>query len=468
MFSKATYIERREALMASVGSGLILLVGNDESPINYKDNTYPFRQDSTFLYYFGLSRTGLCATLDADKGEVVIYGNEITIDDLVWMGSIPSIKAQAGDVGVSTVKSQSALNAVVAQSYKSGKTIHVLPAYRAEHTLKYAELFDINPSEVAAKVSEALCFAVANQRNYKTEEELAEINSAVDTSVLMHKMAMRMAEPGATERSIFSALEHIALKAGAGTSFPTIATINGQTLHNHHYGNTLKDGDLFLVDAGASTWSAYAGDLSSTIPVSGKFDTRQSEIYELALASHKKAVEMLAPGIPFKEVYYASARVIVEGMKGLGLMKGDTELALEKGAHAMFFPCGLGHMMGMDVHDMENIGESIVGYGGEKKSTQFGVKSLRLGRKLEPGFVLTIEPGIYFIPELMDLWQKEKINTEFFNFEKLMTYRDFGGIRNEEDYLITPNGSQLLGSIKKPMSAEEVCEEWSKSPDELY
>lgn len=462
MFSKATYVQRRKTLMDTVKSGLILLLGNDESSMNYRDNTYPFRQDSTFLYYFGLDRAGLCATLDTDSGEVAIYGNEYTIDDMVWMGSLDSIKTQAAAIGVSTVKPLSELK----KDIKNTPT-HILPSYRADHTLQYAGLFDCYPSEVKNKVSETLCLAVANQRNYKSEEEIVEINKAVDTSVQMHKMAIRLAKPGVKEREVFAALEQIAVENGCGTSFPTIATINGQTLHNHHYGNTLSEGDLFLIDAGAQSWSGYAGDLSSTIPVSGKFSAKQLDIYNLALASHKKAVAMLKPGTSFKEIYYESARVIVEGMKDLGLMKGDTDNALENGAHAMFFPCGLGHMMGMDVHDMENIGESIVGYGGAKKSTQFGVKSLRLGRKLEPGFVLTIEPGIYFIPELIDLWQKEKVNTDFFNFDRLNSYRDFGGIRNEEDYLITADGHQRMGSIKKPIEVDEVYEEWHKNPSDL-
>lgn len=448
--------------METVNSGIILLLGNGESSMNYRDNQYPFRQDSTFLYYIGIDRAELCATLDVESGEVTLYGQEYTIDDMVWMGSIATIKSQAEQVGISQTKPQQALTECIEKVKGLGKSIHILPPYRAEHSLRVSELLNISPSETGKNISEELCFAVANQRNYKTGEEIIEINKAVDTSVLMHKMAMRMAKPGMKERDIFAALEQIALSNGKGSSFPTIATINGQTLHNHHYGNTLQDGDLFLVDAGAQTWSGYAGDLSSTVPISGKFNAKQLDIYNLTLASHKKAVSLLKPGTSFKSIYYASARTIVEGMKDLGIMKGDTESALENGAHAMFFPCGLGHMMGMDVHDMENIGESIVGYGGEKKSTQFGAKSLRLGRSLEPNFVLTIEPGIYFIPELIDLWKKSKINTEYFNFDKLDSYHDFGGTRNEEDYLITKDGHQRLGSIKKPIEVDEVYEEWSK------
>lgn len=466
MFEPKTYIARRLKLMEQVESGIILLLGNDESPMNYKDNTYRFRQDSTFLYYFGLSRAGLCATLDVKSGEIIIYGDEYTIDDMVWMGSIPSIQAQAAEVGVITVKSTPTLKSDLAQYVKNGEKIHFLPPYRAAHTLLLSALLERSPEALPTLVSEPLCYAVANQRNYKSDEEIVEISAAVDVSVHMHKMAIRMAKPGIKEREVFAALEQIALQHGSSTSFPTIATINGQTLHNHAYGNTLKSGDLFLVDAGAERWSGYAGDLSSTVPVSGVFTHQQKEIYDLALAAHKEAVSLLQPGANFKDIYYASARVIVEGMKGLGVMKGNTDLALEQGAHAMFFPCGLGHMMGLDVHDMENIGEQIVGYNGIPKSTQFGAKSLRLGRDLEPGFVLTIEPGIYFIPELMDLWKQNKVNAQFFNYDKLEAFRDFGGIRNEEDYLITSEGCQRLGRLKKPIEVEEVCLEWVKSPHE--
>ncbi len=462
MFQKSTYIKRRKSLCQTMTSGLVLFLGNNESPINYADNGYRFRQDSTFLYYFGLSRADLVATLDIENGEECIYGNDYTIDDQVWMGRLPNIQSQAKDVGINHSASFLSLEKDIKKAIQEGRKIHILPPYRADHTLRLAHLLNVAVDEIQGFVSEELCYAVANQRNYKSEEEITEINQAVDTSVLMHKMAMRMAKPGISEAELFATLEQIALKKGAGTSFPTIATINGQTLHNHYHGNTLKKGDLFLVDAGAENNSGYAGDLSSTIPVSGSFTSKQKDIYNLTLASHKKAIEMLAPGVPFIDIYYASARVIIEGMKDLGLMQGNTDHALENGAHAMFFPCGLGHMMGLDVHDMENLGETIVGYNGVKKSTQFGVKSLRLARPLEKDFVLTIEPGIYFIPELMDLWQSKGTNKEFFCFDKLQTYRDFGGIRNEEDFLITEKGYKRLGTIKKPVEINEVLEEWNK------
>jgi Xaa-Pro aminopeptidase len=277
----------------------------------------------------------------------------------------------------------------------------------------------------------------------------------------MHTLAMRMAKPGISEAKIAAAVYELALAEGCQIAFPIIATINGQTLHNHYHGNTLKDGDMFLLDAGAETSMGYAGDLSSTVPVNGNFSSRQKDIYTICLESHNKAISMLEPGKAFKDVYFESARVIVNGLKNLGLMKGNVDDALANGAHALFFPCGLGHMMGLDVHDMEDLGEVHVGYDGEAKSTQFGLKSLRLGRKLEPGFVFTIEPGIYFIPELIDQWKTKNHNAEFINFDKVEGYKTFGGLRNEEDFLVTETGCELLGK-PKPKSIEDVEAEWAK------
>lgn len=386
MINTTTYKNRREELKSNIKSGIILLWGNEESSMNYLDNTYHFRQDSTFLYYFGLNQAGLCATIDVESGEECIYGQELTIDDYVWMGCQPSLKEKAESAGISKTQTPADLASFLQTENAKGRTIHFLPPYRPEHTLKLYDWLNILPKEAQSMASEKLCYAVANQRNYKSDDEIAEIEKAVDVSTEMHKLAMRMAKPGVNEAEIAAAVGALPASKGGVTSFPTIATINGQTLHNHYHGNILKEGDLFLIDAGAELTAGYAGDLSSTVPVSGKFTPFQKEIYELALASHNKAIELLEPGIPFKDVYYASARVIVDGMKDLGIMKGNTDDALTNGAHAMFFPCGLGHMMGLDVHDMENIGEVIVGYGGKAKSTQFGAKSLRLGAKIRTGF----------------------------------------------------------------------------------
>ncbi len=461
MFAQNTYIQRREKLRKAIGSGLILLLGNDESPMNYADNGFHFRQDSTFLYFFGLNHPSYSALLDCDKGEDWIFGNDLTIDDFVWMGPQPSIAEQSLQVGVSKTGTIASLIILLEDAQKKGRKVHFLPPYRPENKIKLFHWLHVLPEEAKVKASAEMILGVVNQRNYKSNEEIDEIVNACNVSVDMHTLAMRMAKPGVTEAQIAAAVYQTALATGGQISFPIIATINGQTLHNHYHGNVLKDGDLFLLDAGAETTLGYAGDLSSTVPVNGKFNSRQKDIYNLCLNSHNAAIEMLKPGIPFKEVYFESARVIVRGLKDLGLMKGNVEDALVNGAHAMFFPCGLGHMMGLDVHDMEDLGEVYVGYDGEPKSTQFGLKSLRLGRKLEPGFVLTIEPGIYFIPELIDQWKSKNYNADYINFEKVEEYKKFGGLRNEEDFLITNEGKLLLGK-PKPKSIADVESEWAK------
>jgi Xaa-Pro aminopeptidase len=461
MFAKETYIQRREKLRKTVGSGIILLLGNDESPMNYTDNPFRFRQDSTFLYFFGLDKPKLAGILDCESGEDWIYGNDLTVEDFVWMGPQTTIAEQATQVGVKRTASVNSLVALLGKAANTGRTIHFLPQYRSENKIKLFEWLGLLPAEQQGVSSVDLIYAIVNQRNYKTSEEVVEIRRAVDITVDMHTLAMRMAKPGVTEAQIAAAVNEVAEATGGRISFPIIATINGQTLHNHYHGNTLKEGDLFLLDAGAETVMGYGGDLSSTVPVSGKFTERQRDIYNICLDSHNRSIDMLKPGIPFKDVYFESARVIVNGLKDLGLMKGNTKDALVNGAHALFFPCGLGHMMGLDIHDMENLGEVYVGYGGEPKSTQFGLKSLRLGRKLEPGFVLTIEPGIYFIPELIDQWKSTNHNADYLNFNKIEEYRNFGGLRNEEDFLITETGYELLGK-PKPKTIEDVEAEWAK------
>ena len=461
MFTKDIYVQRREKLRKSVGKGLILLVGNDESPMNYTDNGYHFRQDSTFLYFFGLNQPSLAAILDCETGEDMIFGNDHTVEEFVWMGPQPTIATQSLQVGANKSGNMDSLMVFLESSAAKGRKIHYLPPYRPENKLKLFDWLGIHPGKVNEKASLDLIRGVVNQRNYKSPEEIAEIRLACDRSTDMHTLAMRMAKPGITEAQIAAAVQKIAVEEGGQISFPIIATINGQTLHNHFHGNVLKDGDLFLLDAGAETVMGYAGDLSSTVPVNGRFTSRQKDIYSLCLESHNTAISMLKPGIPFKEVYFESARVIIRGLKEFGLMKGNVDDALANGAHALFFPCGLGHMMGLDVHDMEDLGEVYVGYDEEPKSTQFGLKSLRLGRKLEPGFVLTIEPGIYFIPELIDQWKATSHNSDYINFDRVEGFKTFGGLRNEEDFLITHSGYELLGK-PKPKSIADVEAEWAK------
>ncbi|MFO7615652.1 MAG: aminopeptidase P family protein [Bacteroidales bacterium] len=449
------YPKRRAALKKQLGAGLLLFLGNDESPMNYADNTYHFRQDSTFLYLFGMDYSGLAAIIDLDEGREILFGNDLTVEDIVWMGTQPTLAERAEKYGITQIRPYPALADYIATARETGRKIHFLPPYRPENKIKLLNLMGILPDQAAGSASVELVRAVVNLRNHKSDEEVAEIEKAVDISVDMHVRAMQLARPGISEAMLAAEVTAVALAAGGQISFPVIMTINGQTLHNHYHGNILKPGDMVLCDCGAETELHYCGDLSSTFPVDRTFTTRQKEIYAITLAAHQAALETLRPGTPFRESHYNACRTIINGLKQLGLMKGDTEEALASGAHALFFPCGTGHMMGLDVHDMEDLGEVYVGYDGAPKSTQFGLKSLRLARPMEPGFVATIEPGIYFIPELIDLWQKEGRNSAFIDFAKVNEYRGFGGIRNEEDILITDSGYRVLGK-RKPMTIEEV------------
>lgn len=453
MFAKETYIQRRELLKKAVGTGILLFLGNDEMGLNYADNAFRYRQDSTFLYFFGLSFAGLSAIIDIDEDKEIIFGDELTIDSIVWMGTQPTLKEKSERVGIKQTMPSASLKKYLTQALHKDQIIHYLPPYRCEHQVKLMEWLDLPLSKQEGSIP--FIRAVVAQRNYKSDEEIAEIEKACDITADMHIAAMKAVRPGMKEYEIAGLLESIAISAGGDLSFPTIATVNGQTLHNHYYGNTVKPGDLFLIDAGAETAMGYAGDMSSTIPADKTFTTRQREIYEIQNRMHLESVKALRPGIPYEEVYDLSARVMVEGLKELGLMKGNPNDAVRSGAYAMFYPHGLGHMMGLDVHDMENLGEVWVGYDGKAKSTQFGRKSLRLARKLETGFVLTIEPGIYFIPELIDLWRSQKKFEDFINYDLVETYKDFGGVRNEEDYLITKDGARRLGK-KIPLTPEEV------------
>ena len=455
MFKRETYVARRNELRGKLDSGIVLLPGNSESPMNYADNCYRFRQDSTFLYYFGLNQPDLAAVIDLEDDQDIIFGDELTIDHIVWMGHLPTVAERAGQVGVADTRPVHQLREYLQKAVATGRRIHFTPPYRPENKLMLFDLLDIPPSSVNDQASIDLIQAVVEMRSVKSPEEIAEIEKAVDTSVDMHVAAMAMARPGMRESEIAAEVERIALAAGGDISFPVIATVHGETLHNHHHGNTLYSGDLFLLDCGAQTSMGYTGDLSSTFPVDTHFSDRQKAVYDIALASFQAAVATLAPGVPNLDVHLTAARIIATGMKDLGLMKGNIEDAVAVGAHAMFFPCGVGHMMGLDVHDMENLGEVHVGYGGKSKSTEFGLKSLRLARTLEPGFVLTVEPGIYFIPQLMDLWRSENRFAEFLDYDRLDGWRDFGGIRNEMNYLITSDGKRRLGK-KKPLTTDEV------------
>ena len=450
MFPTQIYINRRNQLKLQFKSGILLFPGNDESSMNYMDNTFHFRQDSTFLYYFGLDhQAGLVGLIDIDNDKEYIFGNDYTIDDVVWMGSMPTIRERSEDAGITNTANIGELQELLKNAKSKNRKIHFLPAYRPEHNIKLFNWFGIPVNDTDKFASIELITAVGEQRNIKSAEEIEQLEQVVSVTSDMHTAAMNFARPGMSEAEVAARVYEVALAAGGNISFPIIATINGQTLHNHYHGNIIKEGDLFLLDAGAENKLCYAGDMSSTFPVSSKFTDRQKEIYQVALNAHNAAIEALKPGINFKDIHFTAAREILNGLKELGFTKGDTEEAINAGAHALFFPCGTGHLMGLDVHDMENLGEQYVGYAGKPKSTLFGLKSLRLGRELKPGYVVTIEPGIYFIPELIDLWRSQNKFTEFLNYDKIEEYRNFGGLRNEEDILITETGHKILG---KPLA----------------
>lgn len=457
MFSTETYINRRNRLKERIESGIIIFLGNDDSPMNYLDNPFRFRQDSTFLYFFGLPYAGLAAVLDLDEDKEIIYGNELTVEDIVWMGTQPTLKEKSEKIGVKHTAPSADLDQVIKGAAGKDRKIHFLPPYRPEHTLKLSGMLNISAPKTAELASVEFIKAVVDQRNIKSDEEIKEIEKAVDISAEMHLAAYRMVRPGITEAQVAAAVHQTALASGGDIAFPIIATIHGETLHNHYHGNRLNSGDMFLLDAGAETAMGYAGDLSSTMPVDPRFTEKQKEIYDIALSAHQAAVDELKPGKPFREIHLQACKTVARGMKELGFMKGDIDEAVAVGAHALFFQCGLGHMMGLDVHDMENLGEVYVGYGGKSKSNQFGLKSLRLARPLEPGFVITIEPGIYFIPELIDMWKSERKFDNFINYDKVESYKNFGGLRNEEDFVITEDGYRLLGK-PIPKTIEEVEE----------
>ncbi|WP_210490384.1 aminopeptidase P family protein [Rufibacter aurantiacus] len=455
MFNKETYVSRRERLKQQVGSGLIVLLGNEQSSMNYKDNWYPFRQDSTFLYFFGIDRAGLVAVIDVEDDAEVIFGDELTPDDIVWMGPQKSIREQASEVGVFATNPQSSLESYFREALAKKREIHFLPPYRPENLLKLSSWLQTSPASIKSMVSVPLIKAIVAQRSIKTPEEVVEIEKGINTTGEMLKTAALIARAGMTEAELAGRLQAIAIKAGGNLAFPTILTVNGQILHNHYSPTMLQEGQLVLVDCGAASAMHYSGDMTRTFPVNQAFSTRQKEMFDVVLTAYEQAVSMLKPGVHYKDVHLRACALLVDGLKQFGLMKGDTQEAVAQGAHALFFPCGLGHMLGLDTHDMEDLGEEYVGYAeDQKKSTQFGLKSLRLARALEPGFVLTVEPGLYFNPDLIDLWAGEKMHADFINYDKVTGYKDFGGIRIEEDFLITPEGSRLLGN-PVPRNMEE-------------
>ena len=460
LFTKQTYIERRTLLRERIGSGLILLFGNNDSPVNYPSNGYKFRQDSSFLYYFGLQRDGLAGVIDADSGEEWLIGNDIDIEDIVWFGSVDSVADMAEQAGVSKSAPMSRLESLIMDARDRGREIHFLPPYRHDIMIQLMDLTGIHPREQRAAASQQLIEAVIAQRIVKTPEEIAEIERACAIGYEMHTTAMRMCRPGVTEQEIAGRISGIASSKGCIVSFPSILSMHGEIMHGYPSPKPLEAGRLMLCDCGAETNENYCSDNTRTTPISGRFDARQRDIYQIVVDAHDRAFEIARPGMKWWDVHFEAARVITEGLKALGLMKGNTDDALEAGAHAMFFPHGLGHAMGMDVHDMESLGQIHVGFDDEvqPRLDQFGTNALRFGRRLREGYVMTDEPGIYFIPALIDEWRAKGHCKEFLNFDAIESYKDFGGIRLEDDLLITATGARYLGEKMIPYHIDELEE----------
>jgi Xaa-Pro aminopeptidase len=456
MFASSLYRQRRNQLGTLMAKGIILLPGNQQSSMSYRDNHYPFRQDSTFLYYFGLNRPELVGLIDLDKGDELLFGDDISIEDLVWTGPVETLAAEASQVGVSHIRRLKELKGYLDTARSAGTPIHFLPPYRPEHTLQLHEWLDIPIREIPGSVSVPLIKAIVSMRSIKGEEEVAEIIKGVNVTNSMQLAAMKYSREGMTEAQMAGKLQGIAIAGGGNLAFPTIFTTNGQILHNHYSENKLAKGRLVICDCGASVPSDYSGDLTRTFPVDRAFTPMQKDVYQIVLQAQEAASAALKPGVLYKDVHLLACSELVKGLQGLGLMTGDVDESVRQGAHALFFQCGTGHMLGLDTHDMENLGEPYVGYTDTlTKSTQFGMKFLRLARTLEPGFVVTVEPGLYFIPELMDEWKAEKKLEQFINYDKLDSFRNFGGIRIEEDFLITPTGRKLLGD-PLPKTVNEI------------
>jgi len=458
MFAKEVYWQRRKMLRDLLGDGIILIPGNEESSMNYGANTYHFRQDSSFLYFFGIDKPDFYGVCDVDNEKDMLYGNDFDIDDIIWMGEQPAVSELAAGVGIEFSASLNDLGDFLKNAIKSGRKVHLLPPYRGDHLLGLTKLMGVDGERLTRMVSQELIAAVVNLRSIKDQYEISEIEKAVDVARIMHTTAMKMAYPGNFERELAGAIEGIALSHGGPVSFPVILSMDGQTLHNHYHGNELCEGRMVVCDAGAETAMCYASDITRTFPVGGKFSEQQKEIYNIVLKANMETIKASIPGRTYREVHLMAARIIAGGLKDLGLMKGDLDEAVAAGAHALFFPHGLGHMLGLDVHDMEGLGENYVGYNESlKRSEQFGTAYLRLGRELEPGFVITNEPGCYFIPALIDQWKGENKHADFINYDQVELYRGFGGVRIEDDILITDTGSRVLGT-PIPKTVDEVEE----------
>ena len=455
MFQKEVYWNRRKQLHKLVDGGLLLMPGNDESAMNYKSNPYHYRQDSTFLYFFGINQPGIHAICDIDEGTDTLYGDDLSVDDIIWMGEQPTLKMLAASVGVEMASSSEAFVADVRQALQSGRKVHILPPYRGDHYIFLSRLLECTIEEVESYVSGEFIKAVVELRSVKDKFEIAEIEKAVDVAAIMHTTAMKMGFPGNYERELAGAIEGIALSHGGPVSYPVILSMNGQILHNHDHRQELVEGRLIVNDSGAETSMSYASDITRTFPVGGKFTERQKDIYDIVLKANMEAIERTAPGVTNLDLHLGAARTIASGLKDLGIFNGQVDDIVQAGAHALFFPHGLGHMLGLDVHDMEHLGENNVGYDDNAdRSETFGLAALRFGRQLKTGFVFTIEPGCYFIPPLIAQWKKAGKHKDFINYAKVEEYLDFGGVRIEDDVLVTDNGHRVLGTPIPKTTAE--------------
>ena len=459
MFEASVYKNRRKELKERMWEGLVLILGNGEAPANYKDNTYKFRQDSSFLYFFGLNMPGFAGVLDVESGKEYLFGNDVDMDDIIWMGPQPKVKELGASVGITSTRPFAKLAEMLQQAIAEGRKIHFLPPYRYRNMLLLEDLLGIHHSLLKQYASVELIQAVVALRSVKEACEIEEITKACNIGYDMHTTAMRNCRSGIKEQYITGLIEGIAASYGSMVSFPVILSQNGETLHNHNHSQILQKGRMMLTDAGAENNMNYCSDFTRTVPVDGKFSARQKDIYNIVVRCNNKALELSRPGVTYLSVHLDVCKVLAQGLKDLGRMKGDVNEAVAAGAHALFMPHGLGHMMGLDVHDMEDLGQIYVGYDAETRPVnQFGTSSVRMGRRLEPGFVVTDEPGCYFIPALIDQWREKGMHKEFLNYDKIETYKDFGGIRLEDDVLITEEGCRLLGDRRIPITIEEVEE----------
>ncbi|MCR5745935.1 MAG: aminopeptidase P family protein [Bacteroidales bacterium] len=457
MFDKEVYISRRKRLLEQVKDGVILLMGNSEASCNYPDNQYQFRQDSSFLYFFGLDKPDLAAVIDAETGAETIFGNDVDIDDIIWMGPQPLIADQAASVGVAGSAPFAKLADCLKEAQKKGRTIHYLPPYRNHNKILLHQMLGIAFEELKARASVELIKAVVALRLIKEPCEIEEIDKACNLGYTMHLTAMKMMRLGMVEQELVGIMEGICKSGGVMTSFPTILSQRGETLHNHNHAGILTEGKLCVIDAGVEIASHYCSDNTRTLPTGGKFTGKQKDVYTIVVTANDYAREAARPGVTYRDVHLGAAKIIVQGLKNLGLVHGDVEEMVAAGVQGLFMPHGLGHNMGLDVHDMEDLGENYVGYDPDQtRAKQLGLGSLRMARKLVPGHVITDEPGIYFIPALIEQWKREGHNAQYIDFAKLESYYDFGGIRLEDDLLITPTGSRILGAKRLPITVEEI------------